>query len=149
MTRHYSPRSFFRHVPIDLLARYSESRGLGRKLDFAAWLELPMERQRALEAEFRQIFEMSSREGNVGHSRRGSPAVAGRPRPIDRLHRNPVVAARPLPPGDGNLPGPPGMLEGRHPGPSRRDPSRLAQAQAPGGTGRQRRTRPASNIWRI
>ena len=63
MTRHYSLRSFFRQVPIDLLARFSESRGLARKLDFAAWLELPEERQRALEAEFRQIFEMSSEKG--------------------------------------------------------------------------------------
>ena len=63
MTRHYSPRSFFRQVPIDLLARYSKSRGLARKLDFAAWLELPEERQRELEAEFRQIFDMSSEKG--------------------------------------------------------------------------------------
>ena len=63
MTRHYSPRSFFRHVPIDLLARYSKSRGLGSELDLAAWLELPEERQRALEAEFRQIFEMSCEKG--------------------------------------------------------------------------------------
>ena len=63
MTRHYSPRSFFRQVPIDLLARYSKSRGLGSELDFAAWLELPEERQRALEAEFRQIFEMSCEKG--------------------------------------------------------------------------------------
>ena len=63
MTRHYSPRSFFRQVPIDLLARYSESRGLSRELDFAAWLELPEEWQRALEAEFRQIFEMSCEKG--------------------------------------------------------------------------------------
>ena len=63
MTRHYSPRSFFRQVPIDLLARFSKSRGLGSELDFAAWLELPQERQRALEAEFRQIFEMSCEKG--------------------------------------------------------------------------------------
>ena len=63
MTRHYSLRSFFRQVPIDLLARYSESRGLAREFDFAAWLELPVERQRALEVEFRQIFEMSSEKG--------------------------------------------------------------------------------------
>ena len=63
MTRHYSPRSFFRQVPIDLLARFSKSRGLGSELDFEVWLELPEERQRALELEFRQIFEMSSEKG--------------------------------------------------------------------------------------
>lgn len=63
MTRHYSPRSFFRQAPVDLLARYAESRGLAREFDFAAWLELPGKRRNALEAEFRQIFEMSSEKG--------------------------------------------------------------------------------------
>ena len=29
MARHYSAKNFFRHMPRDLLARYSESRGLG------------------------------------------------------------------------------------------------------------------------
>jgi hypothetical protein len=32
MTRHHSPRSLFRQAPVDLLARYSESRGLARLL---------------------------------------------------------------------------------------------------------------------
>ena len=58
-----SPRTFFRQAPADRLARYSESRGLAGELDLAAWLELPGKRRNALEAEFRQIFEMSSEKG--------------------------------------------------------------------------------------
>ena len=34
MSRHYSPRSFFRQVPNDLLARYLKGRGLFGELDF-------------------------------------------------------------------------------------------------------------------
>ena len=63
MARHYSSGNFFRHMPKDLLARYSETRGLGITLDFDAWLKLPEERQRELEAEFREIFEMSCEKG--------------------------------------------------------------------------------------
>ncbi len=64
MARHYSARSFFRQIPNDLLVRYSESRGLGSVLDFAAWLELTEERRKTLEREFREIFEMSCEKGN-------------------------------------------------------------------------------------
>ena len=63
MTRHYSARSFFRQTPNDLLARYGESRGLGSALDLAAWLALPEDRRQGLEAEFREIFEMSCEKG--------------------------------------------------------------------------------------
>ena len=75
MTRHYSTRSFFRQVPNDLLARYFLSRGLLGDLDFAgigetqpeklfaAWLELSEEDRKAVEAEFREIFEMSCEKG--------------------------------------------------------------------------------------
>ena len=63
MPRHYSARSFFRQIPNDLLARYGESRGLGGALDLAAWLALPEERRQGLEAEFREIFEMSCEKG--------------------------------------------------------------------------------------
>ncbi|MCY3757405.1 MAG: hypothetical protein OXG96_06745 [Acidobacteria bacterium] len=63
MARHYSARNFFRHMPKDLLARYSESRGLGSELDLDAWLKLPEERRRTLEAEFREIFELSCEKG--------------------------------------------------------------------------------------
>ena len=63
MTRHYSVRSFFRQTPNDLLARYGKSRGLGSALDLAAWLALPEDRRRGLEAEFREIFEMGCEKG--------------------------------------------------------------------------------------
>ena len=147
MARHYSARNFFRHIPSDLLARYSESRGLGSELDFAAWLELPEKRQRALEAEFRQIFEMSSEKGTCGHSRRGAPAVAGRSRPIDRLHRNPLVAARPLPPGDGHLPGPPGNAGGAPPGSVTPGSFPIGASASTWDTGLLQPTRPASSTF--
>lgn len=63
MARHYSVRNFFRHMPEDLLARYCESRGLRSATDLDAWLKLPEERRRTLEAEFREIFEMSCEKG--------------------------------------------------------------------------------------
>ena len=63
MSRHYSVRNFFRSMPKDLLARYSESRGLGSALAPDAWHALPAERRRTLEAEFREIFEMSCEKG--------------------------------------------------------------------------------------
>ena len=63
MARHYSARSFFRHTPNDLLARYGESGGLGSALDLAAWLDLPEDRRQGLEAEFQEIFEMSCEKG--------------------------------------------------------------------------------------
>ena len=75
MSRHYSTRSFFRQVPGGLLARYFRGRGLFGELDvarmsetgpealLAAWGQLPEHRRRELEAEFRQVFEMSSEKG--------------------------------------------------------------------------------------
>ena len=75
MARHYSTRSFFRQIPNDLLARYFEGRGLFGDLDFAAmketrpdelftaWLELPEDERNAMDAEFREIFEMSCEKG--------------------------------------------------------------------------------------
>ena len=57
MARHYSAGNFFRQMPKDLLARNSESRGLGSALDLDAWFKLPEERRRTLEAEYREIFE--------------------------------------------------------------------------------------------
>ena len=83
MTRHYSARSFFRQTPNDLLARYGESRGLGGALDLAAWLALPEDRRQGLEAEFREIFEMSCEKGTwaildeARHRWRGDPASLG------------------------------------------------------------------------
>ena len=75
MARHYSTRSFFRQIPNDLLARYFEGQALFGELDFAtmketrpdelfrAWLELPEEQRNAMDAEFREIFEMSCEKG--------------------------------------------------------------------------------------
>ena len=75
MARHYSTRSFFRQIPNDLLAHYFKTRGLLGDLDFAglketqtdplfaAWMELSEEDRSAMEAEFREIFEMSCEKG--------------------------------------------------------------------------------------
>ena len=75
MARHYSTRSFFRQVPNALLARYFAGRGLFEDLDFAAmketrpdalfeaWLELPEEQRKAMDAEFQEIFELSCEKG--------------------------------------------------------------------------------------
>jgi len=75
MTRHYSTREFFRQMPNALLARYFHARELFHDLDFAvmleskpeelfaAWLELPDGQRKPMDAEFRDIFEMSSEKG--------------------------------------------------------------------------------------
>jgi len=71
MARHYSTKDFFRQMPNALLARYFQGRGLFADLDFAAlkeskpdelftaWLELPDDERHGMDAEFRDIFEMS------------------------------------------------------------------------------------------
>jgi hypothetical protein len=75
MSRHYSTRDFFRQMPNALLARYFQGRGLLGDLDFAAmketqpdelfaaWLKLPDTQRNAMDAEFRDIFEMSCEKG--------------------------------------------------------------------------------------
>ena len=75
MPRHYSTRDFFRQIPNVLLARYFQGRGLFGDLDFAAmkdgkpdelfaaWLALPDNQRNAMDAEFRDIFEMSCEKG--------------------------------------------------------------------------------------
>ena len=75
MARHYSTRDFFRQMPNVLLARYFQGRGLFGDLDFAAmkegkpdelfaaWLALPDNQRNAMDAEFRDIFEMSCEKG--------------------------------------------------------------------------------------
>jgi len=75
MASHYSITSFFRQTPNILLARYFERRELFGGLDFAAmretnpkelftaWLALPEEQRNAMEAEFRDIFELSCEKG--------------------------------------------------------------------------------------
>lgn len=75
MARHYSIRDFFRQMPNVLLARYFQGRDLFGDLDFAAmkegkpdelfaaWLALLDNHRNAMDAEFRDIFEMSCEKG--------------------------------------------------------------------------------------
>ena len=71
MARHYSTKDFFRQIPNALLARYFHGRGLFGGLDFsamketppdelfAAWLALSDSQRNEMDAEFREIFELS------------------------------------------------------------------------------------------
>ena len=75
MGRHYSTKDFFRQMPNALLTCYFQGRGLLGDLDFAAmnegkpgelfaaWLCLSEEQRNAMDAEFRDIFEMSCEKG--------------------------------------------------------------------------------------
>lgn len=75
MARHYSNKSFFRQMPNALLARYFKGRELFGNVDFAAmkegkpdelfvaWLALPDYQRNKMDAELRDIFEMSCAKG--------------------------------------------------------------------------------------
>jgi len=75
MTRNYSSKDFFRQMPNALLARYFQERGLFGDMDFAAmkegkpdelfkaWLAQPASQRNAMDAEFRDIFELSCEKG--------------------------------------------------------------------------------------
>jgi len=75
MTRHYSTKDFFRQMPNALLARYFATRGVFDDLDFAgmketvpdelmgAWHYLPDTKRGAMEADFREVFELSTEKG--------------------------------------------------------------------------------------
>lgn len=75
MARHYSIKNLFRQMPNALLARYFQTHGLFAGLDFAgmkegtpdalfeAWRDLPDIQRNPLEAELRQIFDMSWEKG--------------------------------------------------------------------------------------
>jgi hypothetical protein len=75
MGRHYSTRDFFRQMPNRLLARYFEGHGVLAGLDFAgmkearidglfaAWLELPEDQRKKMDAEFSEIHALSSEKG--------------------------------------------------------------------------------------
>jgi hypothetical protein len=75
MARHYSTKDFFRQMPNPLLARYFQERRLFGNLDFsameeahpdelfAAWLQLSDSQRGAMEAEFRDIFELGCEKG--------------------------------------------------------------------------------------
>jgi hypothetical protein len=75
MTQHYSTKDFFRQMPNALLARYFKAREVFRDTDFAAmkeakpdelftaWLELADVQRKPMDADFRDIFEMSCEKG--------------------------------------------------------------------------------------
>ncbi len=75
MSRNYSSKAFFRQMPNALLARYFQERGLFGDMDFAAmkegkpeelftaWLALPDSQRNEMDANFRDIFEMSCEKG--------------------------------------------------------------------------------------
>lgn len=75
MARHYSSKDFFRQMPNALLARYFQGRGLFAEIDFSAmkeskpdelfnaWLALSDSQRNMMDAEFRDIFEMSCEKG--------------------------------------------------------------------------------------
>jgi hypothetical protein len=75
MARNYSTREFFRQMPNALLASYFQGQGLFDEVDFAAmkegkpdelfavWMALPDKQRNAMDAEFREIFEMSCDKG--------------------------------------------------------------------------------------
>jgi hypothetical protein len=75
MARNYATRDFFRQMPNALLARYFAGREVFGELDFAtmsetrhdalfaAWLALPEVQRNAMDAEFRDIFELSCDKG--------------------------------------------------------------------------------------
>lgn len=75
MARHYSTKYFFRQMPNTLLARFFQGRGLFGDLDFAimkdgnpndlfaAWLKLPEEQRKNIDAEFREIFDVGCEKG--------------------------------------------------------------------------------------
>ena len=75
MARHCSTREFFRQMPNALLDRYFQARGLLGGLDFsaiketqpdelfAAWLSLSDGQRNEMDAEFRDIFELSCEKG--------------------------------------------------------------------------------------
>ena len=75
MARHYTTRDFFRQMPNALLARFFQERDLLMAFDFvgmpdskpealfAAWLDLSEDQRHQLDADFRDIFEMSCEKG--------------------------------------------------------------------------------------
>lgn len=75
MGRNYSTRDFFRQMPNRLLARYFQERGFFAELDFAAmketkidplfaaWLALPDEQRSEMDAELREISDLSCEGG--------------------------------------------------------------------------------------
>jgi hypothetical protein len=77
MARHYSTKDFFRQMPNGLLARYFAGKEACGALDFSAkakakqgeqfgaWLYLPEPQRNAIEAEFREIFQLGCEKGFI------------------------------------------------------------------------------------
>ncbi|MBM4263542.1 MAG: hypothetical protein FJ145_19195 [Deltaproteobacteria bacterium] len=75
MARHFSTKDFFRQIPNGLLARYFHARNLFSDLDFVgmtetkpdalfnAWIALPESQRSEMDAEFREILDMSDEKG--------------------------------------------------------------------------------------
>lgn len=75
MARHYTIKDIFRQMPNALLARFFQERDLLLEFDFigmkeskpdalfVAWIDLSEEQRNKLDAEFRDIFEMSCEKG--------------------------------------------------------------------------------------
>ena len=75
MARHYSTKDFFRQMPNGLLARYFSGQEACGTLDFSpsakakpgeqfgAWPYVAEPQRNAMEAEFRDIFELSCEKG--------------------------------------------------------------------------------------
>jgi len=90
MARHYSTRNFFRQIPNALLACYFHERERLTDLDFAAtketkpdalfaaWLELPEEQRKPMDAEFQDIFELSCEKRLSQPCRRCPTTITGR-----------------------------------------------------------------------
>ena len=75
MSRHYSTKDFFRQIPNALLNRYFSKQEVFGNVDFAAlpeskpdilfslWLNLAESQRNSMDAEFRDIFELSCEKG--------------------------------------------------------------------------------------
>lgn len=76
MSRHYSPKDFFRRMPKKMLARFFEASSVLADFDFAAmkdgktdalfaaWLDLPDAERKPIDAVFSDIFDMSCEKGS-------------------------------------------------------------------------------------
>ena len=97
MARHYSVRDFFRQMPNAMLARYFERRGLFGELDFTAmketrtdalfvaWLALPADVRKVMEAEFREIQDMSNENGSLTIVQEARWQMRDRPEAVEAL----------------------------------------------------------------
>lgn len=77
MSKHYTIKEFFRQMPNALLGRYFDARGVAHGLDVAAlsevqhdpwmtvWEALPEAQRPDMEADFRDIFAMSTEKGSL------------------------------------------------------------------------------------